>query len=166
MFLKKHRIEGETDKPDEFIFLLELDGEPGGVEYLEGGRPELPTFDPRGGNWTVAGHELTEFASHVEGVEVGPHGSNPFVIVTLPDKASIADYQAALASLAWHGICRVGVYSPESNREFVSLRADDEPAERTLVPVYRLLTVKSDKGQSNDCIDRFPAWTPWAIQHD
>ena len=164
--LPSHRIDDETDNPNELDFLLEVYGELGGMEYQEGVQPELPLFDPRRDSWTLDNQPFSEFASHVDGLEVGPHGSSPFIIIALPDDATVGDYQKALASLTWHGICRVGVYAPLSNREFVSLRSDGEPSGDVFVPVYRVLNVKFDTGATHDCIDRFPAWAPWATHRE
>ena len=167
LFFSLHRNNDDAPGgPSDLDFLLEVYGEPGGVEYQEGVRPELPLFNRGNGDWTLQDQPLSEFANIVEGLEIGPHGSSPFVVVALPDNASVGDYHRALVSLRRHGICRVGVYSPASNREFVSLRADPEPSEYVFVPVYRVLSVKLDNGAVQRCIDRFPAWTPWAIRNE
>jgi hypothetical protein len=151
---------GDRSGPD---FLLEVNGEPGGVEFLEGSRPKLPLFNPMLGRWTVGDQQVLEFASLVQGLEVGPHGSSPFVIVTLPTDATVGDYRRAIASLSRHGVCRVGIYALPTNEDFVSLRADVEPSRNVFVPVYRVLEMKLDSGASRPCTDRFPAWPPWGM---
>ena len=163
LFLSTDRIVREPSHPNGLDFLLQVYGEPGGMEFLEGARPELPQFDPIRGSWMFDDQPLSEFASHVEGLEIGPHGSSPFVIIALPDEPTVSDYQKALASLARHGICRVGVYAPLSNQELVSLRTGSEPSGATFVPVYRVLNVKFDTGANYDCSDRFPAWAPQPV---
>lgn len=161
-----HQVDRDPGNSEDFDFLLEVGGEPGGVEYLEGYRPDFPMYDPGRRDWTFAGQPLSDFASHVEGLEVSPHGSSPFVLIGLPDDATVGDYQKALSSLTLHGICRVGVYAPTSNREFVSLPPDGEQAGSIFVPVYRVLNVKFEASATHACIDRFPAWMPWAIHPD
>lgn len=163
LFLTMHRTDSESGHQTELNFLLEVYGEPGGVEYKDGVRPELALFDPERSDWTLNDQPLLEFVSQVQGLGVGPHGSSPFVVIALPDDATVEDYRRALASLTWHGICRVGVYAPPTNREFVSLRSTSERFNYTLVPVYRILNVEFETGANHDCIDRFPAWAPWAI---
>lgn len=166
LLLNLQRIDSEPGNPNELDFLLEVYGEPGGMEYQKGVRPELPLFDPRLGSWTLDDQPFSEFASRVEGLGVGPHGSSPFVVIALPENATVGDYQKALASLTWHGICRVGVYAPLSNREFVTLQSDREPSDYIFVPVYRVLNVKFDTRATQDCIERFPAWAPWAMHRE
>lgn len=161
LFLILQRVGNEPREKSELDFLLQVYGEPGGVEYLEDHQPALPLFDPDGESWTLADQPLTEFAGQIHGLGVGPHGSSPFVLVALPDDATVGEYHKALASLAGHGICRVGVYAPKASREFVSLRSDGERPDDTFVPVYRVLSVKFDTGTNHDCVDRFPVWTPW-----
>ena len=163
LVLNLQRMDSEPGNPTEFDFLLEVYGEPGGTEYPKGVEPELPLFDPRAGSWTLDNQPFSEFASRVEGLEVGPHGSSPFVVIALPDDATVGDYEKALAALTWHGICRVGVYAPLSNREFVNLRSDSEPTDHTFVPVYRVLNIRSDTSAAQNCIERFPAWAPWSL---
>src|SRR5688572_12092647 len=87
--------------------LLEVYGEPGGVEFSESPSPELPLFDPSSESWTLNGQPLHDFANLIQGLELGPHGSSPFVIVAIPENATIADYRSAAASLSSRGICRV-----------------------------------------------------------
>jgi hypothetical protein len=166
LWLRLHQVDGDPDNSNDLNFLLEVYGEPGGVEYPEGYRPELPRFNPSRGFWTFDGQPLSEFASYVEGLEVGPHGSSPFVIIDLPDDATVGDYEKALASLTLHGICRVGVYAPLSNRKFVSLRPDSVPSDSIFVPVYRVINVKFDTGATHACVDRFPPWAPWAMHRE
>jgi hypothetical protein len=145
-------------------FLLQVYGEPGGVEFPKDARPKLPEFDPIRGSWTFDAQPLVEFARHVKGLEVGPHGSSPFVIIAFPSEPTVSDYHKALASLAARGICRVGVYAPRSSYEQASLGFETEQTENAFVPVYRVLNVKSDTGENFDCIDRFPAWAPRPIK--
>lgn len=166
LLLSPHWDDIGPDNTSDLDFLLEVYGEPGGMEYQEGVPPELPLFDPIRRSWTLDDKPLSEFASHVDGLEVGPHGSSPFIVIALPDDATVGDHQKALVSLARHGICRVGVYAPLSNREFVSLRSDSEPTDYAFTPVYRVLNVKFDTGANHDCIDRFPVWAPWTMYRD
>jgi len=166
LLLSSQQADGGSSDSKELEFLLEVYGEPGGVEYPEGERPELPSFDANRGVWAFDGQPLLEFANHVDGLEVGPHGSSPSVLIDLADDATVGDYQKALASLVLHGICRVGVYAPSSNREFVSLRPGAKPSGVIFVPVYRVLKVKFDTGAAHDCIDRFPAWSPWSMYRE
>ena len=166
LFLTSHRAVEEPREESELDFLLQVYGEPGGVEYLEDYQPALPLFDPDQASWTLDDQPLSEFLRQVQGLGVGPHGSNPFVVIALPDDATVGDYHGALASLAWHGICRVGAYAPKASREFVSLRSDGERPDHTLVPVYRVLNVKFETGTNHNCVDRFPAWAPWGTYRE
>lgn len=166
LFLSLHQVDHEPRKTSELDFLLQVYGEPGGVEYQRGDQAELPLFDPEHGSWTLDDQPLSEFVGQVEGLGLGPHGSSPFIVIDLPDDATVEDYQKALASLSWHGICRVGVFAPKSNREFVTLRSDVARPDYTFVPVYRVLNVKFDTGASYECGDRFPAWAPWGIYRE
>ena len=166
LFLTWHRVGDEPREESELDFLLQVYGEPGGVEYLEDHQPALPLFDPDSESWTLADQPLTEFAGQIHGLGVGPHGSSPFVVIALPDDPTVGDYQKALASLAWHGVCRVGVYAPKASREFVSLRSDGERPDATHVPVYRVLNVRFDTGNNYNCVERFPAWAPWGTYRE
>ena len=166
LFLSTKPDVHEPRHPDNPDFLLEVYGEPGGVEFLAGARPQLPLFDPTRGDWSFEDQPLSEFAGHVEGLEIGPHGSSPFVIVALLGEPSVGDYRKALASLARHGVCRVGVYAPMSHQKPVARKTGREPSGNTFVPVYRVLRVKPETGPDHECIDRFPAWAPWAVNRD
>ncbi|ANU06353.1 hypothetical protein A6F65_00025 [Paraurantiacibacter namhicola] len=166
LLLNLQRMDSEPGNPTEFDFLLEVFGEPGSVVYPKGVKPDLPIFDPRAGSFTLDNQPFSEFASRVEGLEVGPHGSSPFVVIALPENATVGDYQKALVALTSHGICRVGVYAPLSNREFIGFRSDSGPSDDTFVAVYRVLIVKSDTSVVRNCIERFPAWAPWALQRE
>lgn len=153
---------GSSPAQSEMDFLLEVYGEPGGVEFAGSASPTLPLFDPTSESWTIDGQPVSDFASYIQGLEVGPHGSSPFVVVAIPDNGSVSDYRRALASLSSQGICRVGVFSPLSNGEFVSLRADGGQPPEVFVPVYRVLKVKRDGGTAKVCKDRFPPFAPCA----
>lgn len=161
LYLRETAV-GETSEQQGMDFLLKVYGEPGGIEFSRGRAPNLPMFDPQSKSWAFDGQVISEFARFVQGLEIGPHGSSPFVIVAIPDNGTVADYRSALASLASHGICRVGVYSPPSNNEFVSLRADGTQPQEIFVPVYHVLSVGRDNGLARDCADRFPPFAPWA----
>ena len=161
LFVGHNPPNGVSEDRGGLDFLLEVYGEPGGVSFLEGSRPELPLFDPVLTKWTVGNQSLSDFASVIQGLEIGPHGSSPFVVVALPNGSTVGDYRQAIASLSWHGICRVGVYAPQANEEYVSLRNDIEPSKDVSVPVYRVLEVKLGSGASRTCKDRFRAWEPW-----
>ncbi len=147
------------DAPDLMDFTLEVYGEPGGVEFEENSNPILPMFEPETGEWRLDGERLYDFASLVQGLEVGPHGSSPFVVANLPESATVDVYRKAIASLAAQGICRVGIYSPapspsqpsrNTTTHYLSRKGDTS--------VYHVLNVKQNSGASEPCRNRFPAW--------
>ena len=166
LFRTLHKADEKPREGTEVDFLLQVYGEPGGVEYLEDYKSALPLFDPDRGSWTLDDQPLSEFFGQVDVLALGARGSSPFVVIALPENATVGDYQKALASLAWHGICRVGAYAPKASREFVSLRSDGERPDDTFVPVYRVLNVKFDTGTNHNCDDRFPAWAPWGTYRE
>jgi hypothetical protein len=103
---------------------------------------------------------VPDLAEHIRGLDVGPHGSSPFVIVRLPDDATVNDYRKALASAARQGICRIGVFSPAPAKEYLPPTGFGATLPQAYVPIYRIVSVKPDYLISTPCVDRFPAWTP------
>jgi len=144
--------------PDLTDFTLEVYGEPGGTEFEDNANPTLPVFDPETGQWTLKGDRLDDFTSLVQGIEVGPHGSSPFVIIDLPDSATVDVYRKAIASLSGQGICRVGVYSPAPAENLLPPYGNADWTPEGFVAVFRVLSVKQKSGVSQPCKDRFPAW--------
>ena len=154
------------DAPDPTDFTLEVYGEPGGIVFEEGSNPPLPLFDPETGQWNLGGDRLDDFAPLVRGIEVGPHGSSPFVIVELPENATVGVYRKAIASLARHGICRVGINSTVPAKNPLPTYGNPDWPPKGFVAVFRVLSVKFDTGTNHECIDRFPAWAPWAMYRE
>jgi hypothetical protein len=146
------------DAPDLMDFSLEVFGEPGGIEFATDSSPTLPVFEPETGQWNLGGDRLDDFASLVQGIEVGPHGSSPFVIVDLPKSATVDMYRKAIASLAGHGVCRVGIYSPAPADNLLPAYENPDWPPTRFVAVFRVLSVKQHSGVSEACKDRFPAW--------
>lgn len=123
--------------------------------------PELPMFQPETGQWTLGGQRLEDFTELVRGLEVGPHGSNPFVVVNLPRSATADHYRQAIVSLTDQGICQVGVYSPNPAADYIPPNeANPDWPPKGYVSVYRILSVKPDFLPSKECRDRFPPWSP------
>ncbi len=123
--------------------------------------PELPMFKPETGQWTLAGQRVEDFAELVRGLEVGPHGSNPHVVVHLPPSATADHYRQAIASLTEQGICQVGVYSPIPAAEYIPPnKANPDWPPKGYVSVYRILNVRPNSLRSEECEDRFPPWPP------
>ena len=156
----------KLDAPDPKDFTLEVYGEPGGIVFKEDPNPPLPLFEPETGQWNLEGDRLVDFAPLVQGFEVGPHGSSPFVIVNLPESATADVYRKAIASLARHGICRVGIHSPAPAENLLPNFGNPEWPPNGFVAVFRVLSVKFDTGTNHECIDRFPAWTPWSMYRE
>ena len=143
-------------------FMLEVYGEPGGETIEEAANLDLPFFNPQTRQWTVAGKLLIDFVGHVRGLEIGPHGSSPFIIINMPKNASVANYRSAIASLAVNGVCRVGVFSPASEEEYPQgVEGNPDWPPKGFVPVYRVIAVKRENGSFKACKDRFPAFAPW-----
>lgn len=123
--------------------------------------PELPMFQPATRQWMLGGQRVEDFAELVRGLEVGPHGSNPFVIVNLPTTATVDHYRQAIVSLSEQGICQVGVYSPKPAAEyFPPNEANPDWPPEGYVSVYRIVSVKPDSLTLKKCEDRFPPWRP------
>lgn len=129
-------------------------------EYVDGLVPELPIFDPETGFWLLEGNRIDDFAYLVQGLEIGPHGSSPFVVVRLPTDATADTYRRAIASLVEQGICQIGVFSPFPAEEYLppNLADADWLREGFYAPIYRVLSVKPDYLATRPCIDRFPAY--------
>ena len=154
------------DASDPKDFTLEVYGEPGGIEFEEGANPPLPLYEPETGQWSLGGNRIDDFAPLVQGLKVGPHGSSPFVIVDLPESATVDVYRKAIASLASHGICRVGIFSPTPAENLLPTYENHDWPPKGFVAVFRVLSVKFDTGTSHECTDRFPAWAPWAMYRE
>ncbi len=146
------------DGPDLIDFTLEVYGEPGGIRFEENSNPTLPVFEPETGQWDLGGELLGDFASQIQGFEVGPHGSSPFVIVDLPENATVDVYRKAIASLARQGICRVGIYSPAPAENLLPPYGNPNWPPTRFVAVFRVSSVKQHSGVLEPCKDRFPAW--------
>lgn len=127
--------------------------------FVDDETPELPMFGPETGQWTLNGQPLADFVEVMRGLEVGPHGSNPFVVVNLPPNATVDHYRRAIASLVEQGICQVGVYEPGPAAEYIPANAanPDWPPQG-YVSVYRVLSVEPDDLPAKGCEDRFPPW--------
>lgn len=154
------------DAPDLKDFTLEVYEEPGGIEFEENSNPAFPLFEPETGQWNLGGNHLDDFTPLIQGIEVGPHGSSPFVIVDLPENATVDVYRKAIASLARHGICRVGIYSPAPAENLQPTYGNPDWSPKGFVAVFRVLNVKFDTSTNHECIDRFPAWAPWAMYRE
>ena len=159
-------ITGNLDTIERKYFTLEVYGEPGGIVFEEGSNPSLPLFEPETGQWILGEDRIDDFAPLIQGLEVGPHGSSPFVIVDLPESATVGVYRKAIASLARHGICRVGIFSPAPAENLLPTYGNPDWPPKGYVAVFRVLSVKFDTGTSHECIDRFPAWAPWAMYRE
>ncbi len=144
--------------PRDMDFLLEVGLEPG-AGFSKSASPELPLFDPNSETWSLNGALVHEFANLIQGLELGPHGTSPYVVIALPDNSTIGDYRSAVASLSSWGICRFGVFSPLSTNEPVSQRSRESQSREVFVPVYQILAVKRGAGTARACIDRFPPWS-------
>lgn len=159
-------VTGNLDASDPKDFTIEVYGEPGGIVFEESSKPSLPLFEPETGQWNLGGDRIDDFDPLVQDLEVGPHGSSPFVIVALPERATVGVYRKAIASLANHGICRVGIISPAPAENLLPTYGNPDWPPKGFVAVFRVLSVKFDTGTSHECIDRFPAWAPWAMYRE
>ena len=84
-------------------FTLQLWGQEDAVYTADVGA-SLPMFEPKAGWWMLGADHLNDLSGHLRGLEIGPDGSHPSLIVRLPADATVGVYRRAIASLADQGI--------------------------------------------------------------